>query len=123
MVAFGLALYVAPAALAGAWPWALTTLTAQAVASWLVPIGVAGLALLREGDLRRARLPALIYGLFGLLQLGAVLRYLDQVQWDEPGAWMWLALLASLIVAGAYGLRAAARDAAGDPRSVTATPG
>jgi hypothetical protein len=86
-----------------AWPWPLTSLTAQAVGSWLVPIGLGNLAVPREDDLRRARVPALTSVAYGLLQLGAVVRYADQVQWHEAGAWIWLALL---IVTGGHQLLA-----------------
>jgi hypothetical protein len=37
---------------------------------------------------------------YGLLQLGAIARYVDQVQWDEAGAWIWLVLLIDAIVTG-----------------------
>jgi hypothetical protein len=58
-----------------AWPWPLTSPTAQAVGSWLVPIGLGNLAVLVEGDLRRARVPALTSVAYDLLQLGALVRY------------------------------------------------
>jgi hypothetical protein len=106
MVAFGAALFVAPWVFAPAWPWPLTSLTAQAVGSWLVPIGLGNLAVLREGDLRRAWVPALTSVAYGLLQLGAIARYSQQVQWHEPGAWIWLALLVNAIVTGVYQLLA-----------------
>jgi hypothetical protein len=112
MVVFGAALFVAPWVFAPAWPWALTSLTAQAVGSWLVPIGLGNLAVLREGDLRRARVPALTSVAYGLLQLGAVARYNDQVQWHEAGAWIWVALLVNAIVTGGYQLLATAGGSA-----------
>jgi hypothetical protein len=108
MVTFGAALFVAPWVFAPAWPWALTSLTAQAVGSWLVPIGLGNLAVLGEGDLRRGRVPALTSVAYGLLQLGAVARFSDQVQWHEPGAWIWVALLINAIVTGGYQLLATA---------------
>jgi hypothetical protein len=108
LVAFGAALFVAPWAFAPAWPWPLTSLTAQAVGSWLVPIGLGNLAVLREGDLRRGRVPALTSVAYGLLQLGAVARFGDQVQWHEPGAWIWVALLLNAVVTGGYQLLATA---------------
>jgi hypothetical protein len=108
MAGVGAVLYVAPWVFAPAWPWALTSLTAQAVGSWLVPIGVGNLAVLREGDLGRARVLALTFMAYALLQLGAVARYGDQVQWREAGAWIWLALLVSAIITGGYVLLATA---------------
>jgi hypothetical protein len=116
MIVFGTALYVAPWVFAPAWPWPLTSLSAQAVGSWLVPIGLGNLAVLREGDLRRARVPALTSVAYGLLQLGAVVRYSDQVQWREVSAWVWVALLISMIITGGYDLLATAGGTAeGEP--------
>jgi hypothetical protein len=108
LVAAGAALFVAPWVVAPAWPWPLTSLSAQAVGSWLVPIGLGNLAVLYEGDLRRARVPALTSVVYGLLQLGALARYSDQVQWHEASAWIWVALLLNAIVTGGYQLLATA---------------
>jgi hypothetical protein len=108
LVASGAALFVAPWVVAPAWPWPLTSLTAQAVGSWLVPIGLGNLAVLVEGDLRRARVPALTSLAYGLLQLGALARYGAQVQWHEAGAWIWVALLINAVVTGGYQLLATA---------------
>ena len=119
MVIFGTALYLAPGLFAPVWPWTLTSLTAQAVASWLVPIGVGSLVVLREGDLRRARVLALTFLAYGLLQLGAVARYSEQVQWHEPSAWIWVTLLIIAVATGSYGLLATAgRTPAGQPATI-----
>jgi hypothetical protein len=85
-----------------------TSLTAQAVGSWLVPIGVGNLVVLAEGDLRRARVLTLTFMVYGLLQLGAVARYGGQVQWREAGAWLWVVLLVSAVGTGGYVLAASA---------------
>ncbi len=116
MVLFGAALYVAPSLVAPAWPWTLTTLTAQAVGSWLVPIGLGNLAVMREGDLRRARVPALTSVAYGVLQLGAIARYRDQVEWHVAGAWVWLAVLIMAIVTGGYVVRATTAGSAESQR-------
>jgi hypothetical protein len=115
MIVFGAALYVAPAVFARAWPWTLTSLSGLAVGSWLVPIGLGNLLVFHENDLRRAWVPALTSVAYGLLQLGAIARYGDQVQWQEAGAWVWVALLISMIVTGGYGLLATSRAAKGEP--------
>ena len=52
-------------------------------------------------------MPALTSVAYGLLQLGALVRYGDQVQWHEAGAWIGLALL-NAIVTGGYQLLATA---------------
>jgi hypothetical protein len=116
MIVFGAAVYVAPWVFARAWPWTLTSLSAQAVGSWLVPIGLGNLVVWRENDLGLARVPALTSVAYGLLQLGAIARYGDQVQWPEAGASIWVALLVSMIVTGGYGVLATAGGTAkGEP--------
>jgi hypothetical protein len=45
---------------------------------------------------------------YGLLQLGAPACFGDKVQWHEPGAWIWAALLINAIVTGGYQLLATA---------------
>ena len=55
---------------------------------------------------------------YGLLQLGALARFGDQVQWHEPGTWIWAALLINAIVTGGYQLLdTAGGTAQGSPRS------
>lgn len=73
-----------------------------------MPIGLGNLLVVAEGELGRARVLALTSVAYGLLQLGAVARFGDQVQWQEAGAWLWLALLVSAIVTGGYVVAATA---------------
>jgi len=103
MLTVGVILFVAPPAAAVVWPWALTPLTAQMVAGWLIAFGLAmGLAM-RERDLLRLEIPAVGYTVFGLLQLVALLRFRDQVSWDTAAAGVYVLLLASVVSVGAYG--------------------
>ena len=41
LIVYGAVMFVRPSAVASSWPWHLTTLTAQAVAAWLVGMGIA----------------------------------------------------------------------------------
>jgi hypothetical protein len=101
---FGAALFVLPEAVSPLWPWELTPLTARAIAPWLIAIGVAAFHATVENDLLRVRPATVSYLLFGLLQSVALLRYPGSVQWGEPGAWIYVAFLAVMVVTGAVAL-------------------
>jgi hypothetical protein len=105
----GVALLVAPAsAVAAAWPWQLTPLTARALGSWLLAGGAAIGHVVLDGDLIRVRplLAALtVTGLFGL---GAVLRYPGEP--SGLGAGLVLAGLALVTALGAAGLLTSRAD-------------
>jgi hypothetical protein len=47
---------------------------------------------------------------FALLQLLALLRYADAVNWDALSAWVIILFLASYLIVGFYGWRAAGPD-------------
>jgi hypothetical protein len=100
----GIALFVAPDAAKKAWSWALTPLTARAVAAWLIGLGLVALAAVREDDWDRIR--PVTYGLvtLGLLQSIALARYGDEVRWGSPTAWVFVAFLLVVLLAGAFGV-------------------
>ncbi len=56
-----------------------------------------------ENDLRRTRVAFLTYPVFGILQGIALARYPDDMQWDHPAAGVYLGVLGSTFVLGAYG--------------------
>jgi len=107
LLAVGLALFVAPQATALLWPWKLTPLTARAVASWLVALGVVAAQSLWEHDLGRAQPVMVTSTVFGLLQFVALARYPGDMEWSEPSALVYLAFLLSMLTVGLYGWRAA----------------
>jgi hypothetical protein len=117
MLAAGAALLLAPAAVRQTWPWPLTDLTAQAIGAWGVGIGFGNVHAVVENDWSRIRvgMPALIG--VGALELIALARFSDVVQWDRPSAWVLVALLLSLLMTGAYGTVRGWR-----PRPVKASP-
>jgi hypothetical protein len=107
LLAVGVALYAVPATGPDLWPWALTPLTARAVAAWLIAFGVAtGLAAV-AGDLERLRTAAVAYTVFGALVLVAVARYPGTMPWDRPVAWLLVVMAAAVTVTGAAGWRVA----------------
>jgi hypothetical protein len=91
------------------WPWRLTPLGAQVVGAWLVALAVAAALTIWERDLARLLVPAATYTAFGVFQLLVFLRYRAQVRPDYPWTWAYVAVLASIVVTGAYGCWAAMR--------------
>jgi hypothetical protein len=79
-------------------------LSAQAVAAWVLAFGVLGAHSVIENDRTRVRASMLGYTFLGAMQVLMLVRFPDDVQWDRPSAWIYLAFLASCFVLGAYGL-------------------
>ncbi|MGH2734772.1 MAG: hypothetical protein ACRDKZ_04265 [Actinomycetota bacterium] len=100
MLSVGIALFVAPEEAASMWPWALTPLTGRAIGAWVISFGLAAAHSLWERDLRRLRVAAAGYIALGVLETIAALRYPDSVEWDQPQALVYAAILASMIVVG-----------------------
>jgi hypothetical protein len=105
------ALLVRPGAAARLWPWALTPLTAQMVAGWVLAFGVVAVGALVEDDLTRLSGPALAYAVFGLLQLLALAVYGDAFRWGSPQGTAYLAVLITVPLVGAAGWATARRRA------------
>lgn len=89
------------------WPWPVTALTARAFGAWMVGFGVAMAQIAHEGDWRRVRPATAGAGVLGVLQMVALLRYLDEPDWGSIQAWLYLALLISFVALGLWGWRAA----------------
>src|SRR5438093_8585117 len=102
MLAVGVALFLVPDAVKGAWPWTLTTLTARAIGAWLIGIGFAAFHASRENDFLRIRPLAGGYIAFAVLQFIAVARYAGDVNWSAASAWVYLAFLGSILPVGLY---------------------
>ena len=126
---FGVALFAAPTATAKIWPWALTPLTARAMASWLLGLGVVLACAFAENDRRRVRVAFPAYTVLGTLQLVAVARYAGDLDGGAVRIGLYLAVLATMVGIGAYGWvttppgevgprQGAAADPAADPTAV-----
>ncbi len=98
LIGTGLALFAAPATAAVLWPWMLTPLTARVVAAWLLAFGLGAILTWRQGDLIRTDVAATAYGLLAVLQGVVLLRFTGTVRWAAPATWVYLALLASILV-------------------------
>src|SRR5881628_2979138 len=103
MLAVGVALFIVPDAVKGAWPWTLTALTARAIGAWLIGIGFAAFHASRENDFLRIRPLAGGYIAFAALQFIAIIRYFADVNWSSPAAWLYVAFLASVLPVGLFG--------------------
>jgi len=104
LVGFGIALFIAPGQTAQLWPWKLTTLVAQATASWLIALGVAAAQAVIERDARRLVPASAGYLLLGILELFALARYPHQFRWGSAPGVIYLVFLATILLAGAAGL-------------------
>jgi len=99
----GLLLLVAPAAAAGWWPWPLTALTGRAIGAWLAAVAVAGFGVLIANDRRAAAGPAQSYAFLGLLELLAVWRFADNIDWGQALAWPYVTFWATVAATGLWG--------------------
>jgi hypothetical protein len=105
----GAVLFVLPHAAIAWWPWTLTPLTSAAVGAWLVGIGITLAWAVWENDWLRLSGGMSTDALLGVLQLVAVARYGGEIDWDDPSAWLYVALLLSIVVVGGLGVLFARR--------------
>jgi hypothetical protein len=104
LLGLGAALLAAPEWANGAWPWALTPLTARAVGAWLVGLGVAAAHARLLDDPVSLRPLATTGVLFAVLQAVALVRHDEEVAWDEVQAWTYVAGLAVIAAVSAWAL-------------------
>ena len=122
MLGLGVALLARPQAVADAvWPWALTPLTARAIAAWLVGLGAAAAQAAWERDLTRVRGAMAAYIAFALLQIVALPRFAAAghpvtggpvLDWRDARTWAYVGFVLSIAAAGTYGWLAAHRTEA-----------
>jgi hypothetical protein len=103
MIPLAVALFIAPSSVGDLWPWPLSPLTGRMVAAWTLAFGVLAAHQLWENDLERIRVALVTYPVFGALQVIALARYSDDFDWGDPSAWVYLAIVASTFVIGAFG--------------------
>jgi hypothetical protein len=106
MTLLGAAMVFVPSDVLGWWPWPLTVLTARTVGAWLVIVGLTAGQAAWENDWKRLRPLCLTYIVLGVLQLVALARYADEVEWSSPAAWAYAVALIALVAFGAAGWRA-----------------
>jgi hypothetical protein len=99
----GAALLLDPARMQPLWPWELTPLTARAIGAWVFALGAAAAMVVAERDAWRLRAAAVTYVVLGVLHLGALVRFADDIRWGEPQTWIYLVVVASMVVTGVWG--------------------
>ena len=104
MVRLGVALFAAPEKFDVVWPWPLTPLTGRVVGAWLVGLGVGAAHSAFERDWRRARPAAATAVLFGALELGALARYSETVEWSDGRTWAYVTMLGFMLALGSVGV-------------------
>jgi hypothetical protein len=106
----GTTLLIDPGAASWMWPWHLTSVTSQAFGAWMIGFGVALGQMAWEADWRRVRPATAGVGALGLLQLIAVLRYPDDLDWASVQTWAYIAVFASFVLLGVHGWRVVGSD-------------
>lgn len=102
MGGLGVAIFVFPDRVAGWWPWPLTPLTGRAVGAWLVALGVVAAQAVFENDLGRLRSVMISDVVLAVLQLVALARFPDAVDWT-PAGWVYAIFVLGLLATGLYG--------------------
>jgi hypothetical protein len=103
----GVWLFVASTSVAW-WPWLLTPLVSQAMASWLLGLGVVLATAVWENDWIRIRIASVSYIALSGLQLIAVARYASEPR-GGLSTWLYVVALGLMMLTGVIGFAAAAR--------------
>jgi hypothetical protein len=120
LLGLGTVLFVAPGETASLWPWALSDLTARAIAAWMLAVATTILVSTRENDWTRLTGPMVGYAAIAVLQLVALARYPDTPDWDDASAWVYLAFLIGMLAVGVYGAAASVASKRPAPTSAAA---
>jgi len=105
MFAIGALQLFASGVAADIWPWPLSPLTSHALSAWFLGIAVLAGLTVRENALPRSRSVIVGTAVLGVLLAMALARYESELQWERAMAWLFVALIVTLIFVGAYGLR------------------
>ncbi|RZS40921.1 uncharacterized protein (DUF2236 family) [Herbihabitans rhizosphaerae] len=86
------------------WPWRVSVLDLRELCVLMITVGLLLLHATVGGDLRRAAIGMAALVSFGVLALIGVLRYSDELRWESPSAWIFVAAVGVLLGTGAIGL-------------------
>jgi hypothetical protein len=109
LIPMGIGLFAAPGTFDSFWPWPLTDLTAQMCGAWTLAFGVFSGSMLWENDDNRVAPYLSSFAVLGTLQAIALARYPDDMQWEEPAAWIYVVFIVSTFILAAYGWLVARR--------------
>lgn len=123
----GFGLLLLPGVFGSLWPWDLNPgdsmyggLTEPYFGCWGLGLGTVAAHAAWENDLDRLRPAFPAYIALGGLQLVAIARYPGPLEWGGPAPWIWIALMASVLVTGIAGAVAVRARAASRPAVATA---
>jgi hypothetical protein len=105
LLGLGMALLLAPEWADAAWSWPLTPLTARAVGAWLIGLGTGAAHALIINDRPSIRPLGVTALLFGLLQLVALARHGEELDWGTVKAWAYVTVLVILVGLGVWTTR------------------
>jgi hypothetical protein len=108
-IATGAFLFLFPNAAADIWSWPLTRLTAQVLGSWFVASGLVMAWAAHEDDRWRLLVPALGFTALGPVQLVAIARFSEEIDFGNPQIWGHMVFLVGVTALGAVGTVMAAR--------------
>ncbi len=102
LAATGVALLVAPTAVAPLWPWELTALTARMIGATLIGMALLAASVVRTNDRVTGWVATVGLMVCAVAALVVPVGYgLGTVQWTEPSAWVYLGVCVLLGVAAA----------------------
>jgi hypothetical protein len=102
-IGVGILLFASSPSLAqSVWSWPLTDLTSKAIGTWLVGTGTTCAVVALLDDRGVAPGWALAQMTFGAAVLFSLVRFSDDVAFDELSVWLVIAFFASMLASGAY---------------------
>lgn len=111
LVAGATLVFAFPQLLIPAFPWKLTPLTARSLCGWLIVVGTLLVNITLENHRTRVRLATPMLFLPVLTLLLQMLRFADQVNWNNPLLWVGLILFAVIAGCGVILARGSWRQA------------
>jgi hypothetical protein len=109
MTPLGVLMFAAPGLASPWWPWSLSALTSQALGAWVLAFGILAAHAVVENDLERVDVALFAYPVLAILHTTSVIRFSGDIQWSEPGAYVYVAFIAMWFVLGAWGFVATRR--------------
>ncbi len=103
MAPIGALMLLSPQAVMPVWPWTLTPLTARAIGTWLLALGVAAAHSAWENDWPRVEVATLSYLVFGVIELIALVRYGQELAWSSAAGRFYVLFMLSVLALGLYG--------------------
>jgi hypothetical protein len=103
LIPVGILMFFAPGFADHWFPWQVVPLTSQALSAWAMAFGVLALQAVWENDLERVHVALIAYPVLAILHTIAVIRFHDELRWDEPGAYVYLAFIVSWYALSVWG--------------------